>query len=126
MKTVKDLNELIPTIIDMVFDKPEIGSSCYEQDEDGYGGECDEPEQNTICYNKDGWYIEVSYDVSGEWIYDPGDYWTPPSEDLRRAWGEVTEIFASYTDEETGEEYEFTEDELAEMESRINKELEDF
>lgn len=126
MKTVKDLNELIPTIIDMVLDEPEIGSSCYEQDEDGYGGECDEPENNTICYEKDGWYIEVSFDVSGEWICDPGDYWTPPSSELKRAWGEVTDIFASYTDEVTGEEYEFTGDELAEMESRINQALEDF
>ena len=126
MKTVKDLNELIPTIIDMVFDEPEIGSSCYEQDEDGCGCRCNKPEHNCIWYEKDGWYIEVSYDVCGEWIYDSGDYWTPPSSYLNRAWGEVTEICASYTDEETGEEYEFTEDELAEMESRINKELEDF
>lgn len=126
MKTVKDLNELIPTIIDMVLDNPEIGSSYYEQDEDGYGCRCSEPEYNNIRYNKDGWDIEVCYDVSGEWICDSGDYWTPPSSYLKRAWGEVTEINAYYTDEETGEEYEFTEDELAEMERRINKELEDF
>lgn len=126
MKTVKDLNELIPTIIDMVFDDPEIGTSYIEQDEDGCGCRCDEPEHNSICYEKDGWYIEVSYDVCGEWSYDPGDYWTPPSTDLIRSWGEVTEIIAWFTDEETGEEYEFTGDELAEMERRINKELEDF
>lgn len=126
MKTVKDLNELIPTIIDMVFDDPEIGTSYLEQNEDGCVCRCEEPEHNSICYEKDGWYIEVSYDVCGEWSYDPGDYWTPPSTDLKRSWGEVTEIVAWFTDEETGEEYEFTGDELAEIERRINKELEDF
>lgn len=54
MKTVKDLNELIPTIIDMVFDDPEIGTSYLEQDEDGFCCRCDEPEHNSICYEKDG------------------------------------------------------------------------
>lgn len=125
MKTVQDLNELIPVIIDMVLDDPEIGTSNWEQDEDGFS-RCEEAESNYICYEKDGWYIEVSYDVSGEWSYDPGDYWTPPSQDLKRAWGEVTEITAFYTDEETGEEYEFTTDELSDMERQINEALEDF
>lgn len=110
----------------MVLDEPEIGSSYYERDEDGFGCRCDEPEHNSILYEEDGWYIEVSYDVSGEWIYDPGDYFSPPSRAIIGRWGEVTEIVAWFTDEETGEEYEFTGDELAEMESRINKALEDF
>ena len=56
---------------------------------------------------------------------DPGDYWTPPSSDLRKAWGEVTEILVSHYDDDTDEESEFEEDDLKDLWSAIDKELED-
>lgn len=125
MKTKADLNALIPTLVDLLTSQDhEIGDSYYEQDEDGWGV-CHEPATNYFCYEEDCWLIEVTYECCGEWDNDPGDYWTPPSSDLRRAWGEVTEISAYHYDEETDEETEFSEDDLNELWSALDKELED-
>lgn len=123
MKTTADLNALIPILTDLVLDDPEIGTSYYEQDEDGWG-RCNEPETNCVTYEEDGWYIEISFQCCGEWDDDPGDYWTPPSCDLRSAWGEVTEILASHYDEETGEEVEFSDEDCKELWSALDKALE--
>lgn len=125
MKTKADLDALIPTLVDLLTSQDhEIGDSYYEQDEDGWGV-CHESATNYFCYEEDGWLIEVTYECCGEWDNDPGDYWTPPSSDLRRAWGEVTEISAYHYDEETDEETEFSEDDLNELWSALDKELED-
>jgi len=102
----------------------EIGESYYEQDEDGWG-RCDDSITNYFCYEEDGWLIEVTYECCGEWDNDPGDYWTPPSCDLRKAWGEVTEITASHYDEDTDEETEFSDDDVKELWSSLDKVLED-
>lgn len=124
MKTIADLNALIPTIVDLIRNNDhEIGDSYIEQDEDGWG-RCEDPATNYLCYEKDGWLIEIYYDCCGEWDNDSGDYWTPPSSDLRRAWGEVTEITATHYDEDTDGETEFNEVDLKELWTALDNTLE--
>lgn len=124
MKSKSDLNALIPTLVGQLLKKGhEIGESYFEQDEDGWG-RCDDSTTNYFCYEEDGWFIEVTYECCGEWDNDPGDYWTPPSSNLRKAWGEVTEITASHYDEDTDEESEFSEEDLCELWEELNKSLE--
>lgn len=92
MKTIADLNALIPTLVELIRNNDhEIGESYYEQDEDGWG-RCDDSTTNYLCYEEDGWLIEVTYECCGEWDNDPGDYWTPPSCDLRRAWARLLKL----------------------------------
>ncbi len=125
MKTIADLNALIPTLVELLHNNDhEIGESYYEQDEDGWG-RCDEPATNYLCYDDDGWLIEITYECCAESYNDPGDYWTPPSHDLKGAWGKVTEILASNTDEETDEESEFSDDDLKELWGALDEELKD-
>lgn len=125
MKTIADLNALIPSLIDLVLDNPEIGESYWEQDEDGWG-KCSDYESNYVCYEEDGWCIEISFRCCGDWSHDDGDYWTPASSSLNGAYGEVTEITAYHYDEESGEESEFSDDDLNEMWSALDKALESF
>ena len=125
MKTIADLNALIPTLVEQLRNNDhEIGDSYIEQDEDGWG-RCDESTTNHLCYERDGWLIEIYYDCCGEWNNVPGDYWTPPSSDLRRAWGEVTEITATHYDEDTDEESEFSEEDVKILWSALDEELKD-
>lgn len=125
MKTIADLNALIPTLVDLIRNNDhEIGDTYWDQDEDGWG-RCSDYESNCITYEEDGWFIEITYKCSGEWDNDPGDYWTPPCYDLIKAWGEVEEITASHYDEDTEEEVEFTDDDLNELWKALDKELED-
>ena len=125
MKTIADLNALIPTLVELLHNNDhEIGESYYEQDEDGWG-RCDEPATNYLCYDDDGWLIEITYECCAESYNDPGDYWPPPSHDLKGAWGKVTEILASNTDEETDEESEFSDDDLKELWGALDEELKD-
>ncbi len=124
MKTIEDLKNLFPTLIDLVASNDhEIGESYFEQDEDGWG-RCSDYEDNYVCYEEDGWLIEISYRCCGEFDNDPGDYWTPPCCDLIRGWGEVTEITAYHYDEETDEETEFSDDDLQELWKELDKVLE--
>ena len=120
MKTIDDLKTLLPELKKRVLDNPEIGSILYGSCEDDY----DEYwADNYVCYDEDGWCIEISYKCIGDWDGDPGDYWTAPSSDLRRAWGEVIEITASHYDEDTDEETEFSDDDLNELWSALDEVL---
>lgn len=83
--------------------------------------EGDEYETNSFCYEEDGWLIEITYECCGKWDIDPGDYWTPPTNDLVSAWGRVTELTASHYSEETDEEIEFSEEDLSGLRSELNK-----
>ena len=124
MKTIEDLKKLIPTIVEQIKSTDHEIGECYpEQDEDGWGMCCDYTD-NYFSYEEDGWMIEISYRCCGEWDCDSGDYWTPPSCDLRKAWGEVTEITAYHYDDDTDEESEFTKDDCSELWSAIDKVLE--
>ncbi|ROT10410.1 hypothetical protein ED388_04635 [Muribaculaceae bacterium Isolate-007 (NCI)] len=125
MKTKADLDAIIPTLVELIRNNDhEIGESYYEQDEDGWG-RCDDSTTNYLCYEEDGWLIEVTYECCGEWDNDPGDYWTPPSCDLRRAWGEVTEITATHYDEDIDEESEFSEEDVNKLWIALDEELKD-
>lgn len=125
MKTIEDLKKLIPTIVEQIKNSNHEIGECYpEQDEDGWSM-CSDYEDNYYIYEEDGWFIEVYYRCCGEWNCDYGDYWTPPSSNLRKAWGEVTEISATHYNDDTDEDTEFSEDDLAELRKAINKVLED-
>lgn len=125
MKTLEDLKKLFPIIVEEIRDSDhEIGESYPDQDEDGWYT-CHDYEDNYYSYEEDGWLIEVSYRCTGNWDNDPGDYWTPPSSDLRSAWGEVTEITATHYDEDTDEESEFSKDDLSELWNAIDEVLKD-
>lgn len=121
MKTVSDLNALIPQIIGHVLDNPEIGSCYYGKSEEDYE---ETYATNNICYDENGWCIEVSYRCCGEWRSDRGDYLTPPSSELLRAWGEVIDITAYHYDESADEETEFCDDQLNQLWDAINNALE--
>lgn len=123
MRTLEDLKKLIPTIVEQISDADHEIGDCYpEQDEDGWGM-CSDYKTNYFAYEEDGWLIEVTYECCGEWDNDPGDYWTPPSSDLLRAWGEVSEITVYHYDEETGEETEFERKDLNELWTAIDEAL---
>ncbi len=121
MKTIDDLKALLPELKKMVLKNPEIGSTFYGRCEDDYD---EEWADNYVSYEEDGWCIEISFKCIGDWSGDSGDYWTPPSYDLRRAWGEVTELSAYHCDENTDEETEFSEDELSGIWNELDKVLE--
>lgn len=125
MKTIEDLKALLPTLLELFSQEDhEIGESYWEYDEDGRGRHNDYM-PNCFIYDEDGWYVEVHYECCGVYHDDPGDYWTPPCEDLIRAWGKVSEINAYYYEEDTDEETEFSKEELKGFFAPFNKELED-
>ena len=125
MKTIDDLKALLPTLLKL-FSKEEhnIGESYWDEDEDGWSKRHDYA-SNCFIYEEDGWYIEVEYECCGEFDSDSGDYWNAPYCELRCAWGKVSEISASYYDEETGDGIEFSEDELEEFLAPFNELLKD-
>lgn len=125
MKTTEDFKALIPTIRDLFIQEDhKIGESYWDQDEDGWGKREDYT-TNYFLYEEAGWYIVVTYNCCGEYEYDPGDYWTPSSIVLERAWGEVREIVASHYDEETDEETVFNDEDIKELWAILDGELKD-
>ena len=107
MKTIADLKALLPSLLQLFSEADcEIGDREYEH--------------NCFYYEEDGWEIEVHYECCGEYLEDSGDYWNPPCYDLLRGWGEVTEITAYHYDDETGDEVEFSSNELAELFAPFN------
>jgi hypothetical protein len=119
MKTVQDLNDLIPTLVDMVLSNPEIGSRYYGRCEDDYD---EEWANNVVTYEEDGWYIEISFRCIGDWDYYPGDYYTPSSSDCASATGEVTDIVAGYTDED-GNEINFSDNDIKQLWMEVDEAL---
>lgn len=106
MKTISDLNAIIPIISEaLVANNHEIGES------------------NEFIYDEDGWYVEITYTIEGEYYNEDGDYYTPSCYDLKRAWGEVIDLGASYSDE-GGNEVEFSDKELEALWSALDKALE--
>lgn len=111
MKTIADLHALIPTLVELIRNSEHIIGDGRKL-------------HNGIVYEEDGWFIEISYECIGEWIYDKGNRWEPSFYELEDAWGEVTEIVAYHTDEESGKETEFSIDENDELWKALNKCLE--
>lgn len=104
MKTVADLDTLIPTIVGMVLTNDNLFGDRFEH------------ETNTVTYDKDGWFITVSYDCNGEWDCDN------LTRELRRGWGKVRGIEATYGDECT-EEKRYSFEECRNLRLAINKAL---
>jgi hypothetical protein len=113
MKTVKDLNELIPSLINLVLDNPEIGTRYFGNCEDDYE---EEWAYNRAIYDENGWYIEIEYRCIADEDYDCHS-------SLTKAWGEIESIEASH-DDENGGYIEFTDNDLNELKKEINKALE--
>lgn len=125
MKTIEDLRALYPVLVDLVIHNDhEIGESYPELSEDGWGT-CNDAIENYVCYEKDGWCIDIVYKCCGNWDDDPGDYWNAPSRTLLNAYGEITEICASHYDPDTDEMTYFSDNELRELRDILDKELED-
>lgn len=109
----KKLTDITPKILDLL-EKAEhkIGYSDHEGDEYEY---------NNFYFDEAGWDIDITYRCCGKWSEDFGDYWNPPSCEIIRAWGDVTDISASYHDEETDDDYRFYEEDLQELRSKIDE-----
>ena len=113
MKTLLELNALIPTIIEMMNEEqPEIGD--YEEGE---------YESNTLTYEEDGWTIEIVYKCTGYWNIEDETYSNPGCADLLKGWGEIENIYAFHLDEETAEETEFSSEDLTDLYNAVNKNL---
>lgn len=107
MKTIADLNAIIPIISEaLVANNHEIG------------------ETNEFIYDEDGLYVEITYSTDGKYYNEDGDYYTPSCHDLKRAWGEVIDLGASYSDED-GNEVEFSNRDLETLRSALNEALKD-
>ncbi len=118
-----DLTQLIPDIVAQFECKEhEVGNSYFECGDDGWSRYNDYID-NIFKYEENGWYIEVAYKCCGEWCQDSGDYWTPGSIELKKAWGEVEDVWATYTDKATGDEQDFCIDDLTELLNALNKSL---
>ncbi len=102
MKTVTDLNALIPAILE-----------AFRKDDREYGDGYSK--NNTFHFEEDGWFIDVEYDCTGDFVCDHGDYWTPPCHDMVDSEIEVGSISVYFCDDETGEEKEFSEEDTKEL-----------
>lgn len=105
MKTVADLNALIPKLRELML-----------QHDDRYTIDSFEFECNCIEYEEDGWDILVEYQLTADWDYN--------RHDAKCIYGEVTSLFAYHYDETTNEEIEFTEDDVVEVWVALNKLIE--
>lgn len=123
METAKEIDALIPVLVDLLEKSPKkIGRSTYGQTEDGWQRE-DYPETNSLDYCRDGWEVEVTYECTGFFEIDDGDRDTPPSVEINSAWGEVTDISASRYDEDTEETVEYSYDELRPLYAALDEVL---
>lgn len=119
MKTISDLKALVPRLTALMLDNPEIGERF--QDGSDYN---ETTADNYVSYDDDGWCVEVSFQCCGVWDYDRGDWATPPSWTLQRAWGEVTDLTASHYDETTDEETLFVGKDLNEIWRALDRSIE--
>ena len=121
MKTVTDLNRLIPVLVELLRNNDhEIGETFFED-----YGYCEESATNCLYYEEDGWEIEIEYTCTGEWLCEGGDYWNPPCTELIRARGNVESICAYHYDEESGEDTVFSDADLKALRRALDKELAD-
>lgn len=118
MKTINDLNAYLPQIKSMMRVNAEIGEMFYGNCEDETEADWAD---NFICFEEDGWCVEVSYRCVGD-VYDDSR-WTGAKE-LVKGWGEVTDLQVSYWDEKTDTITEFPDKDLDEIWIELDKALE--
>ncbi|MGN0222838.1 MAG: hypothetical protein ACI4AM_02300 [Muribaculaceae bacterium] len=101
MKTLQDLENLIPTLLP-IFKKQVIDNfSHLSSDQD--------KSTESLYYDKDGWYIEIFYEVDCEWGYESATRDCPSSTWLEDFSAVITEGTISHYDRDTDEEVNFTE-----------------
>lgn len=106
-KTKADLDALIPAICALMEEAtPEYGESYWYMDEDGRYSQSDDYAYNGIAYEEDGWLIEVGYRCCASYD-DEGN--------TKDQWGELTDINASWYDDDTDELTEFSEEETEDL-----------
>ena len=109
--SLPSLDAIASVILDEISKKNHaIGFSDYDDSE---------YDDNYYYHEKDGWRVELAYRLCGKWCIDTGDYWTPPSTDLTKVWGDIMELTVSYDNDETGENHEFDEEELKNLRTQI-------
>ena len=114
MKTIAELNALIPELISLVHSlDPQIGKSEYDTDEDGVGLN-NEYASNYVVYDKNGWEIAIDFECCGK--YEDGE--------VVNAWGRLTDLSACHYDEKTDEYSDFNDDDLGEIWKALELELE--
>lgn len=107
MKTISDLNALIPELIDYILEDARLE----------YSGEFS---NNITAYEEDGWYIEICFRSRGSWIEDRGTYYSPSGYYLEDVDCEITKLTAYHYDEATDEETEFEDSELEGVINTLN------
>ena len=90
----------------------ELGEMDHEVGNDGY-------EHNTYAYEEDGWEVEINYRLKGEWGYEDGGRWSPSFDYLSDVDGDIEEIFIGYSNDDTGEYFEYDEEELSGLKQDI-------
>lgn len=115
MKTVHDLNALIPAIV-KEFESMDFEIGDYY--EEGY-------KTNFFYYEEDGWEITIEFQCTGYFARDDRDYWTCGAYEIVKAWGDVVEINGHHLDEETDEESDFDAPDFKEIEKAVNEVLKD-
>lgn len=110
MKTVSDLNALIPSIINLLAEN----TTAIKENGDWT--------DNYICYDEEGWVIEITYQSRGVFPERPYLLPTDKRDSFVGVEGRVLEILASFGDENEVFD-EFTGADLEEMESAVLKAL---
>ncbi len=101
MKSRTDLLSLIPRLSELL---PEADAVSAE--EPCFSGWAE--------FYADGWEVAFRVSLESEWEYEHGDYDSPDDYRLRRLEADIEEFSASHTDILTGEESEFSEQDLEE------------
>lgn len=104
MKTTEDLNALIPTITAKFLAEFKTGDLSNGSNKSG------------VCYEEDGWVIDVDMDIDASFSYDEMGFDVIPwSVELESLSYSVTKVSAYHYDYDTDEETEFTEEECGEL-----------
>ena len=86
----------------------------------------DEDKSFSFCYDENGFYIEGSGIVGGDWHVDGDGYFEPREYQLKYGRGNLEDLSITHYDEETGEETEIADDFVNEIKKRLDKALSEY
>ena len=104
MKTLQDLENLIPTILP-IFKKQAERNICNLSSTEDESTE-------TLYYDEDGWYIEIVYEVNAKWGYESATRDVPSSTWLNNINATIVEGTISHYDYDTDEQVDFNEGDI--------------
>lgn len=117
----RQLRQLIPIITEQIASAGhDIGESYLVENEDGYTHRVNDYRTNTFNFEQDDWSISVEYRCCGIIDEDEGGMWSPPYRVFSRAWGNVTDLLATYEDPDTGQTYDLSNKQLRELREEID------